>query len=66
MHKTALPITKCYLAQIVFSAQVERACLGMPGEKRDIWPHVVTSYFIPGTRLVILQSLWEAKSLMQT
>lgn len=49
MHRTALPITKYYLAQNVFSAQVERACLGMPGEKRDIWPHVVTSYFIPGT-----------------
>lgn len=49
MHRTALPITKYYLAQNVFSAQVERACLGMPSEKRDIWPHVVTSYFIPGT-----------------
>lgn len=23
--------------------------MGMPGEKRDICPHVVTSYFIPGT-----------------
>lgn len=47
---------KVWPAQNVISGQVERSCLGIPGEKKDIGAHVVASYFIPGTGFRVLET----------